>query len=117
MDLSLGPLSGSQPYVASLPVARLTGVEIALWGMSLALILRLTIFARSRSLSDYAVVDNYAVVQIGIVFGCMLLAVLSATTNRFTFKPDPATILEPGMTMLFMTDVEGVDRVRAALRA
>lgn len=47
----------------------------------------------------------------------MLLAVLSATTNRFTFKPDPATILEPGMTMLFMTDVEGVDRVSAALRA
>ena len=84
MDLSLGPLSGSQPYVASLPVARLTGVEIALWGMSLALILRLTIFARSRSLSDYAVVDNYAVVQIGIVFGCMLLAVLSNRLGLLT---------------------------------
>lgn len=57
-------------------------VEFALWLACLALVARLTVFNRQRFLEDFAVVDMYAVCQILIVLGSLLLVVVSGRLGK-----------------------------------
>jgi voltage-gated potassium channel len=46
------------------------------------------------------------------VAGAMLLAVSRTGADAFEFKPAPDTPLEPGMTLVVMADVDGLERLR-----
>lgn len=64
-----------RPRTSAVPA--LSRIEWGLWILSLALVARLTLLARRRSLDEFAVVDQLAIVQIVIViasFGIVLLS-------------------------------------------
>jgi voltage-gated potassium channel len=45
--------------------------------------------------------------------GVLLVAVRLPETGEFEFKPDPDTTLTPGMTLVVMTDADGLSRLRS----
>ena len=52
------------------------------WFLCLALVARLTLFIRQRSINDFAVTDRYAIFQILIVIGSLLVVLFSGRTDQ-----------------------------------
>ena len=49
--------------------------------------------------------------------GVLLVALRQAGTGDFEFKPDPTTRIMPGMTLVVMTDADGLGRLRSRFRS
>jgi voltage-gated potassium channel len=49
--------------------------------------------------------------------GVLLVAIRLPGTGEFEFKPDPETKLRPGMTLVVMTDADGLGRLRSRFRS
>lgn len=52
-------------------------VEWGLWLLSLALVMRLTLLSRRRPLEEFESIDRFALVQIAIVFACLIVVLFS----------------------------------------
>jgi K+/H+ antiporter YhaU regulatory subunit KhtT len=57
-----------------------------------------------------------ASLEVDEVAGAMLLAVRHPETGEFEFKPAPTTPLAPGMTLVVMAEVEGLERLKKRFR-
>lgn len=61
-------------------------------------------------------VDTVRALAVDELSNALLLAVRHAGREGFEFKPEPDTRLEPGMTLVVMTDAEGRARLERRLR-
>ncbi len=54
--------------------------------------------------------------RVGDIEGAVLMALRSANSTSYEFKPPPSTTLEAGMTLIVMTDVEGRSRLERLMQ-